>query len=121
MPSLRQAGAWLAGRRRRPRAGLIVVKAAPARHAHTARMVERIQGWRCIGCGKVDAPRPCIGVCQDRRAELVLAADYDAVIARVEALEAFAKLIAHLTPRDGEWEASWRALQGKAQRLLEPG
>ena len=62
-------------------------------------MVERIQGWRCIGCGKVDAPRPCIGVCQDRPVELVQAGDYDALRARAEELEAFAKLIAHLTPR----------------------
>lgn len=82
-------------------------------------MVERIQGWRCIGCGKVDAPRPCIGVCQDRPVELVQAGDYDALRARAEELEAFAKLIAHLTPRAGEWEASWRALQGKAQALLK--
>ena len=83
-------------------------------------MVERIAGWRCIGCGKVDAPRPCIGVCQDRPVELVQAGDYDALRAHAEQLEAFAKLIAHLTPREGEWEASWRALQGKAQALLTP-
>lgn len=87
---------------------------------HHPRMVERIKGWRCIGCGKVDAPRPCVGVCQDRPTELVLATDYDALRAQVEALEAFAKLIAHLTPRDGEWEASWRALQVRAQALLKP-
>lgn len=44
--------------------------------------VERIAGWRCIGCGKVDAPRSSMGVCQDRRCELVDAADYDAWLAR---------------------------------------
>jgi hypothetical protein len=81
-------------------------------------MVERVQGWRCIGCGKVDAPQPCVGVCQDRRFELVAAADYDALLARTRALEAVLALIAHITPRAGEWEASWRALQDKARRSL---
>ncbi|HSR64942.1 MAG TPA: hypothetical protein VLM17_04970 [Xanthomonadaceae bacterium] len=82
-------------------------------------MVERISGWRCIGCGKVDAPRPCVGVCQDRPVQLVTAGDYDALLQRSEQLEALAQLIAHLTPREGEWEASWRALQARAQALLK--
>ena len=60
---------------------------------------ERIQGWRCIGCGKLDAPRPCVGICEDRRVELVDAADYDALQARVRDLEAALALIARVTPR----------------------
>ena len=80
--------------------------------------VERIQGWRCIGCGKIDAPRPCVGVCQDRKTELVLAADHDALQARCEALEAVVALIARITPREGEWQASWEALQARARRLV---
>jgi hypothetical protein len=81
--------------------------------------VERIQGWRCIGCGKVDAPRPCIGVCQDRKCELVAAAVYDALRARCEALEAALALIARVTPREGELQASWQALQRRAKTLLD--
>ncbi|TXH65169.1 MAG: hypothetical protein E6Q81_02515 [Thermomonas sp.] len=81
---------------------------------------ERIQGWRCIGCGKVDAPQPCIGVCQDRRFELVAAADYDALRQRVQALEAALSLIAHTTPRADKLVDSWTALQGMARRLLVP-
>src|SRR6478672_9356449 len=80
--------------------------------------VERIQGWRCIGCGKVDAPRPCIGVCQDRKCELVAAADYDALRTRCEALEAALALIARVIPREGELQASWEALQRRAKALL---
>ena len=38
---------------------------------------ERMKAWQCIGCGKLDGPQNCIGVCQDRRVELVYAADYD--------------------------------------------
>ena len=37
---------------------------------------DTIVGWQCIGCGRVDAPQPCIGVCQDRKVELVAAGDY---------------------------------------------
>ena len=81
-------------------------------------MPERIQGWRCIGCGKVDAPRPCIGVCQDRRIELVDAADYDALRTRVQALEGALALIANVTPREDRLVDSWQALQGLARRLL---
>lgn len=85
------------------------------------RETERIVGWRCIGCGKVDAPRPCVGICQDRKVELVDAADYDALRARVQALEAALALIARVTPREGAMAASWRALQERARVLLGPG
>ena len=83
-----------------------------------ASAVERIQGWRCIGCGKVDAPRPCVGICQDRRFELVDAADYDALRLRVQALEGALALIARVTPREDRLAESWQALQGLARRLL---
>ena len=82
-------------------------------------MTERIAGWRCIGCGKVDAPQPCVGVCQDRKVELVLAGDYDALLARMQELESALALIARITPREGEWQASWRALQERARQVLK--
>ena len=81
-------------------------------------MTERIAGWRCIGCGKVDAPQPCVGVCQDRKVELVLAGDYDALLARTAELESVLALIARITPRDEEWKASWEALQQRARQVL---
>ncbi|HMT38900.1 MAG TPA: hypothetical protein PKD02_09455, partial [Thermomonas sp.] len=55
---------------------MTAIKAARAARRHPAAMVETIEGWRCIGCGKVEATRPCIGVCQDRKVELVAAEDY---------------------------------------------
>ncbi len=82
-------------------------------------MVEIIEGWRCIGCGKVDAPRPCIGVCSDRRCELVLAADYAELALRVQGLEDALSLIARITPKPGQLEASWAALQQRAKTLLD--
>ncbi|QIL19271.1 hypothetical protein [Thermomonas sp. HDW16] len=82
-------------------------------------MAETIEGWRCIGCGKVDAPRPCIGVCQDERVELVLAEDYAELAWRVEQLEGVLALIAHVTPKPERLGASWLALQARARTLLE--
>ena len=82
-------------------------------------MVETIEGWRCIGCGKVDAPRPCIGVCEDRRVELVLAQDYAELAWRVGELEEALALIARVTPKSEQLEASWLALQARARKLLE--
>lgn len=90
-----------------------------ARRVDAARMVETIEGWRCIGCGKVDAPRACIGVCQDQRVELVLAEDYAELACRVEQLQEALALIARITPKPNQFEASWLALQARARGLLE--
>ena len=80
--------------------------------------IERIAGWRCIGCGKVDAPQPCVGLCQDRKVELVDGADYDALLAMTRELEAVLVLIAQITPREDALPTSWRALQARARALL---
>lgn len=82
-------------------------------------MIETIEGWRCIGCGKVDAPRPCIGVCTDRRVELVLAEDYAALAMRVEQLEEALALIARTTPKPDRLADSWQALQARAKQPLD--
>lgn len=89
-------------------------------------MAEHIPAWRCIGCGKIEAPQPCIGVCQDRKIELVDAEDYDTAAAQGElarcAMASYGALLRRLaftTPRDGEWERSYQALQAQARRLLE--
>ena len=39
--------------------------------------------------------------------------------ARTQALEAVLALVAHITPRDGEWEASWLAFQERARQVLK--
>ncbi|MBV2234168.1 MAG: hypothetical protein KUL75_01365 [Sterolibacterium sp.] len=78
----------------------------------------RIKGWQCIGCGKVEAPQPCIGVCQDRPVELVDAANYDQAVERMRALEALLGKVVRITPRDGEWERAYRMLQQQAREAL---
>ena len=81
-------------------------------------MTVRIKAWQCIGCGKLDAPQPCIGVCEDRKVELVGAIAYDHAVARIEELEGVVRMLAWATPRDGEWERSYRRLQEIARELL---
>jgi len=48
----------------------------------------------------------------------VTAADYDALLARCRALESVLALIARITPRDEEWQASWQALQARARKVM---
>jgi hypothetical protein len=80
--------------------------------------VDRIEVWQCIGCGKIEAPQPCIGVCRDRKTELVYATDYDVLAAEADALREVVRRIATITPREGEWESSYRVLQRRARELL---
>lgn len=74
-------------------------------------MVETIKAWQCIGCGRVEADAQCLGICEDRPVRLVSAYDY-------EILETFVRRFAQSTPRDGQWERSYLALQREARALL---
>ncbi len=81
--------------------------------------------WRCPDCGGVDAPQPCIGVCVWRPAQWVNAASYEAERCRALAdrqaersLTALLRMLAFTTPRTGQWERNWRALQSRARHAL---
>ena len=75
----------------------------------------RIKVWQCVGCGRIDDPKPCIGVCRDQKVEYVLAVDHDA---ELRALRDLVNVIAHTTPRDGEALRHWQALQRRAREVL---
>ena len=77
--------------------------------------LERRKVWQCIGCGRIEDPRPCIGICQDRKEEYVLAAEHDR---EIEALAKVVRTIALTTPREGEARRHWDALQEQARRAL---
>ena len=88
-------------------------------------MSDPIQAWQCIGCGRIEAPQNCIGICQDRRVLLVYAheqqaTELDLAAARRErdTLFALVRQLAYSRPRDGEWERSYAALQGQARTML---
>lgn len=85
-----------------------------------------INAWRCIGCGKIEAPQPCIGICQDRRVELVEAVELAAVtqraellLAQLQALAALLRILVMTTPHEGVCLRSWQALQNQARALLD--
>ncbi|HSE00288.1 MAG TPA: hypothetical protein VLB72_06095 [Burkholderiales bacterium] len=87
--------------------------------------IERVTAWQCIGCGRIEGPQPCVGICEDRRTVFVYAADYDAAIAqlaaareRTAALAALVRQIANTTPQEGECERTWKALQVRAREAL---
>ena len=86
-------------------------------------MTERVRVWQCIGCGRIEGPKPCIGVCEDRPAEYVPAEEHDAAVSaerrRAEELAALVRQIAHTTPRAGGYERTWTALQASARNILE--
>ena len=88
-------------------------------------MTNRVKAWQCIGCGKIEAPQTCIGVCQDRKVEFVYASEHEEALAhltgaltKIDALEAIAYQLAWTKPRTGEWEHSYRALQQRARKIL---
>ncbi len=78
----------------------------------------RATSW-CPVCGGLDAPMECIDVCRWVRAEWVDNDRYLAARARLlpewereRHLRTLVAQLAHVTPREGSWEAGWRALSG---------
>ena len=86
---------------------------------------DTITAWQCIGCGRLEAPQACVGICQDRKVELVTAWDYaeaaaslDAANERIAALEVLLRKLAHVVPRDDRWQSTYLSLQREARALL---
>lgn len=84
--------------------------------------VPRYRIWQCVGCGRIEDPQPCVGICRDVKVEFVPAAAHDEALALAraesEALRAVVRRIAGVTPRNGEFESAWRALQRDARSAL---
>jgi hypothetical protein len=90
--------------------------------------VEFATTWWCAGCGGIDAPQPCLGVCIWRTVEWVNSLTYlkerAGALAERDAeqrLRGLVRRIACLTPRAGQWERGWRALQAQSQAMIEQG
>ena len=87
---------------------------------------ETVIVWRCQDCGGVDAPQPCIDVCIWGPADWVDAASYESERSRAavdregeQSLAGLLRRFAFATPRDGQWERSWRAVQSQARLALQ--
>ena len=83
---------------------------------------ETVIVWRCPDCGGIDAPQPCIGVCIWRPVDWVVAGVYERERSRAvldrgleRSLVGLLGRLAYATPREGEWERSWRALRSQAE------
>lgn len=88
-------------------------------------MTDYIQAWQCIGCGKIEAPQPCIGVCRDRKILMVAKDEHERVVERlaqaqrlVQTAIAMLGRVVHSTPRAGQWERSYHALQEQAREAI---
>jgi hypothetical protein len=88
-------------------------------------MSDHIPAWQCIGCGRIEAPQNCIGVCQDRRVAFVYADEHEDALRdlererrRAEALLVLVRQLAWSKPRADQWEGSYRALQAQARKVL---
>ena len=88
------------------------------------RLPDTITAWQCVGCGRLEAPRNCVGICQDRKVEIVGAKDYadvrfalDEANERIAALESLVERLSRITPREGAWKQCFLALQAAARKL----
>jgi hypothetical protein len=77
--------------------------------------------WWCAGCGGIDAPQPCLGICVWRSVEWVNRIRYleeraGALVERdtEQHLRGLVRRVASVTPRAGQWERGWRALEAQA-------
>jgi hypothetical protein len=87
---------------------------------------DTIKAWQCIGCGRLEAPANCVGICQDRKVELVGARDYAEVVfvleeanGRIAELESVLRRLVHITPREGTLKDSYLAMQAHARKVLQ--
>jgi len=85
---------------------------------------DKIKAWQCIGCGRLEVPQDCIGVCEYKKVEIVSAQDYAEVHfaleqanERIAALERIVSQLASVTPRGDAWKECYLALQTKARAL----
>jgi len=86
--------------------------------------VEFATTWWCARCGGIDAPRPCLGICVWRPVEWVNRTTYleerEVALAKRDTERHYRKLVrraASVTPRAGQWERGWRALEAQAHKI----
>jgi hypothetical protein len=88
-------------------------------------VTDYIQAWQCIGCGKIEAPQPCIGVCRDRKVFFIGKGEHEAALAEIGRLRAQLQTAAsHLqrfalaAPHPQQWESAYAALRDEARALV---
>jgi len=56
-------------------------------------MTDYVKAWQCIGCGKIEAPQNCIGVCEDRKVQFVYAFEHEEALAEARRAQHRAKIL----------------------------
>ena len=86
---------------------------------------EPFRAWLCSGCGRVEAPQACLGVCLRHPEEVVRADRYAEALARAadadrdaRALLAFLRRLAWTTPREGHGDETVTAMRQAALALV---
>jgi hypothetical protein len=46
-------------------------------------MTEYVKAWQCIGCGKIEVPESCIGICQDGKVQFVYAFEHEEALSQL--------------------------------------
>ena len=92
-----------------------------------AEAADTIIAWQCVGCGRLEAPQTCVGVCKDRKVRLVAFEDYQRewiaareAEERAEALTALVRRFVAVRPRQGGAAATLASFQAEARRLIAP-
>lgn len=86
-----------------------------------------VTAWWCAGCGRIEAPQPCLGVCVRRPVDYVRAHEHARALAAIEEarrtevdLTAMARQAAWVMPRPGHAAETWTALRERAAGCARP-
>jgi hypothetical protein len=81
--------------------------------------------WWCPRCGGIDAPQPCIGVCISRPVEWANLQSFEGerdrrarLVDELREVTDVVRALGFVTPRPGQEERNWQALQARARRAL---
>ena len=71
-------------------------------------MTDYVKAWQCIGCGKIEAPQTCIGICQDRKVQFVYASEHEEVLVQARHAQQRADVLEALVRQLANDAAQWR-------------
>ena len=92
---------------------------------HDSRAPDYLAVWQCIGCGRIEMPQTCIGVCRDKKVQLIGKDAHERALAEIDRLQRLladtrARLLrfAQCAPRAGGAERTFAALRVQLQETL---
>ena len=85
---------------------------------------DTLTAWQCIGCGALEAPAECMGVCQYRAVQVLDLPQHQRCVAANRQqhiqLQALLRQLANTHPHPGREADVLRAFQQQAKQLLKP-